>query len=408
MDIIDPQGAMAQLVQPTVAPLERPPAWRHVVEPVPRATAFYTRSWRRWLAGRSSDVPVVRPTVLLGGHALFDEVVMAGFRLTRSGAGPEDIARIEQEALDALAQYGAAGWMDAPAAFLPEPPDLGAIVTRADRTRRVAYERWSFESGYEPHAGEPGRKRWLAYSANRQASAWVLRHEEPRPWLVCIHGAVMGRPVLDLAMFRARWLHQDLGLNVALPVLPLHGLRREGTTAAFPGEDVLDNIHGFAQAVWDIRRLIGRLRQDGQPVGVSGISLGGYVAGVLAGVEDGLACAILGVPLVDLAELADRSWPMDHDPAWRRVMALARQLNEVVSPLALPPMLPLDRRFIYAGVADRLVHPRHQVLRLWEHWDRPTMQWYEGGHVGFFRSPPVGRYVAEALEASGLVSDARH
>ena len=61
-------------------------------------------------------------------------------------------------------------------------------------------------------------------------------------------------------------------------------------------------------------------------------------------------------------------------------------------------------RFIYAGVADRLVHPRDQVMRLWEHWGRPEIVWYPGAHTGFFRSRPVQDFVDDALRQSGLVA----
>ncbi len=58
------------------------------------------------------------------------------------------------------------------------------------------------------------------------------------------------------------WLHEGLGLNVVLPVLPMHGPRARNLpkAAAFPGEDLLDNVHGSAQAVWDIRRLLSWIR----------------------------------------------------------------------------------------------------------------------------------------------------
>ncbi len=396
---------MEDLVESLPPASPRPPAWREILAPIPRAGAFYAGTWRRWIASRTAppDGPAVRPTIGLAGQALFDEAVLAGFRLTRSRAGTHDRGRYEREAQLALDLYLAEGWIGDPAAFHPSPPPIAGLTIRAGKTRRLAYERWSFDSGYEPHPDDPGRERWLGYAANRRARVWVLRHEQPRPWLVCVHGAEMGRPGIDLALFRARWLHEDLGLNVALPVLPLHGVRRDGTTAAFPGEDPLDNVHGFAQAVWDVRRLIGQLREDGEPVGVTGVSLGGYVTALLAGVDGGLACAILGVPLVDLLDLVERNAPWRHDPEWQRVMQLARLLHRVVSPLSFPPLVPRDRRFIYAGAADRLVHPRRQVIPLWELWERPDAHWYPGGHIGFFRSPPVGRYVKEALTRSGLV-----
>ena len=84
------------------------------------------------------------------------------------------------------------------------------------------------------------------------------------------------------------------------------------------------------------------------------------------------------------------------------MLDLARQVGVVVSPLSVPPQLPLERRFIYGGLADRLAHPRHQVGRLWEHWGRPEVLWYKGGHIAFARNKAVGRFVRHALESSGL------
>ena len=136
----------------------------------------------------------------------------------------------------------------------------------------------------------------------------------------------MGRPNLDLSLFRARWLHEDLGLNVALPVLPLHGPRAEGLPphAGFHNEDVLDNIHGIAQSVWDVRRLVRWARQqDGAPVGITGISLGGFVSALVAGLEPDLACVILGVPAVDLTDLIEHHSPRVGDPQYQRVLELA-------------------------------------------------------------------------------------
>jgi hypothetical protein len=57
-------------------------------------------------------------------------------------------------------------------------------------------------------------------------------------------------------------------------------------------------------------------------IGLSGISLGGYLTSLVASLDD-LACAILGVPAVDLVDLVDRhasSHP--HDPV-RQTIRLA-------------------------------------------------------------------------------------
>jgi hypothetical protein len=388
---------------PIAAPL------RNVISPFTRAGGFYASSWRNYLTRQpTGDLPVLRPTAAVAAHAFRDEIVLSGFRMLRPVGDRAAFERAEREVVAALDLYGQAGWLADPEGFFPPPPPPDGVTIRWQVGWRHIYERMSFASGYEPHPGEPGRDRWLSYQPNNRAYVWLLRHTEPRPWLVCVHGAVMGRPALDLTLFRAQQLHTELGLNVALPVLPLHGPRRRGLPphVAFPGEDVLDNVHAAAQAVWDVRRLLAWIRaQDATArIGFTSISLGGYVTSLVASLEDGLTCAILGVPAVDIVDLLERHGGLPRGDARRRIIPLARRLARVVSPLALTPRVPPQGRFIYAGLADRLVLPREQVMHLWEHWGRPEISWYTGGHTGFFGSRPVAQFVTEALVRSGLAA----
>jgi len=140
--------------------------------------------------------------------------------------------------------------------------------------------------------------------------------------------------------------------------------------------------------------------------GVNGISLGGYLTSLVATIDDGLTCAILGVPLADLLELVGRHAGLSHYDDLRQMLKLAKPIGAMISPLALSPRVPMQGRFIYAGIADRLVHPRDEAARLWEHWGRPEICWYPGGHTGFFRSRPVQRFIDDALVKSGLVDPA--
>jgi hypothetical protein len=87
------------------------------------------------------------------------------------------------------------------------------------------------------------------------------------------------------------------------------------------------------------------------------------------------------------------------------MLELAKPIGAMIPPLALSPRVPMHGRFIYAGIADRLVHPRHEAAQLWEHWGRPEICWYPG-HTGFFRSRPVQRFIDDALVKSGLVDPA--
>lgn len=389
--------------------------WRDLfLEPAPRAARYYARTWYDWLDRRpgSGGLPTPRPRPLVAAQAGIDETLLALFRLGRRPQPPDVFARIEAEAEEAIQLYGREGWLQDPLLFHATPPPLVEPRLVRARAGSLVYEHCTFDSEYEPYLDEPGRDRWLGYAANRTAHAWVLRHDEPRPWLVCIHGAGMGHPFVDLNAFRAGWLHRELGLNLAFPVLPLHGPRREGSPfgVGFPSDELLDTVHGVAQAVWDTRRLVTWIRaQGGEVVGLNGLSLGGYTTAVIAGVEPDLACVIVGVPAVDFAGLFAR-----HAPArYRRrgdydaLSGLAHRVHHVVSPLAFTPRVPRHRRFIYAGLADRMVHPLQQVGTLWAHWDQPRILWFEGSHIGFRFSREVRAFVVEALVESGLVEEAR-
>lgn len=379
----------------------------NIVGPFTKAGGYYARSWGAYLDGGRGELPVARPTLSLATHALRDEIVLVGLRWRRPLSDTAVYERINAEVNDAMDFYGERGWLDAPAGFFAAPPAPTEVSLRSYTSRNRTHERMSFESGYQPYVGEPGRDRWLSYTGNHREYALVLRHQEPRPWLVCVHGTEMGRVGLDLTLFRAWHLHEDFGLNVVLPVLPMHGPRARGLPkgAVFPGEDVLDDVHATAQAVWDIRRVLAWIRSEapGARIGLNSISLGGYIAALVASLEDGLTCAILGVPPANLVSILGRHAGLGVDDPRHRTLELAEPIGRMISPLSLAPKVPPEGRFIYAGVADRIVHPREQVLQLWEHWGRPDIGWYSGGHTGFFQARPVQRFVDAALVQSGLV-----
>ncbi|MDT5009007.1 MAG: hypothetical protein QOH57_624 [Mycobacterium sp.] len=383
-------------------------ALKTVVKPFARTGRYYAKSRRDYLAGGASELPLVRPSFRLAAQALRDEVVLAGLQLSRPVSDGEDFERITHEVRDALDFYGQRGFLANPKAFYASPAPLTDLTLHQVNRRRHSYQRFVFDSGYAPYAGEPGRDRWLSYAASRREYGLLLRHPEPRPWLVCVHGTEMGRAGVDLRLFRAWHLHHDLGLNVILPVLPLHGPRKRGIPkgVALPGGDVMDDVHATAQAVWDIRRVLSWIRsqEPHSAIGLTGLSLGGYMAALVASLEDDLTCAILGVPVADLVDVLVRHSGLSDDDPRRDTIALAKPLGRMVSPLSLTPRVPMQGRFIYGGLADRVVHPRDQVIRLWEHWGKPEIVWYPGGHAGSFRSRPVNDFIDTALRRSGLVS----
>lgn len=393
-----------------------------------------------WAAGRialdleprHADVPEPEPSLALSAKVALDDVLL-GYELAIRGrmfTGGE-VDRVIEEVDACRTLFERQGFLDRPETYHQTPPPL---VSPRIETRRIAghaVEVLRFESGYAPREGEPGRARWLANPGCRDGFAYVLRGADVqrgggalrgegvprsgdgprgdgagRPWLVCTNGYRMGHAAIDVRVFE-RFATQ-LGLNVLIPVLPLHGPRRKSVHSGtgFLGLDVIDTLHAEAQAVWDIRRLIGWIRtQEPTAIGAFGLSLGGYTTALYSSLEDGLDCVVLGIPLADVTRLLVRhAVPEQLQLALQRGYSLerVREVLRVVSPLSIPPRVPQAGRLMFGAVADRLVTP-DQVRDLWRHWGEPEIVWYQGGHVTFRVERAVFAAIDRKLKASGLV-----
>jgi pimeloyl-ACP methyl ester carboxylesterase len=350
-------------------------------------------------------VPRVRVTLAVRAHVAADKATLATFRRLRKPPSDDAWDRILEEARLARDHFARAGWLDDPRSYHGVPEPLTEPLLRWSRAAQLRVERMKFPSAWTPPADVPGRERWLSYQANAIGRATVLRHRDgERPWVVCIHGTEMGRDA-DLRSFHVRHLFADLGCNVVLPILPLHGPRREpkGSTGQFPSIDPLDNVHGLAQAAHDVRRIIGWIRtQSPSAIAVQGVSLGGYVAALVAGLDEPLDCVIAIIPATDFPMLFRSQSPPSLRERVAPVLESATAMHSVVSPLQFKPSTPVARRYIVAGLVDRLIDPVDQVAPLWQHWEQPSIHWYPGGHIGYVVRRDVRQYVDDALVRSGV------
>ncbi len=383
-------------------------------QPLARLTTALPRT-ARWMAnevlGREKaqpGKPTTRLTPSLIGHVVMDESIMA------MAVGPNrfprraEYERVGAELTDARALFEQRGWLDEPASYHQAPPVLDEpVVTRGWALGR-SYERLWWTSGYEPHPDVPGRDRWLEFESNRTASAWLLRHKDhARPWVVCIHGFGTGSVFMDLITFHANHLHDELGVNVAAIVLPMHGPRKPNRFSGeeFLGFDLMNSVHGLTQSLWDVRRLLTWVRlQNPSGVGVFGVSLGGLMTALTAAIEPDLDLALAGVPMVDFPDLIRH-----HAPRHLHMRSIehhildgtAQAVHRVVSPLAMPTAVAPSARAMFAGLGDRLAPP-DQAQRLWTHWEDPETCWFPGNHMGYLWSDKVWRFVDGALEKRGL------
>lgn len=246
-----------------------------------------------------------------------------------------------------------------------------------------------FESPFVPFNPRI-RRRYLSHRNNAIAHARLWRHHRgPRPTVIAVHGFSADLYRLNEWFFALPRLY-ELGCDVLLFTLPFHG-KRQTRISPFSGHGFFAGgpatiVEAFAQAVFDLRVFLDWLLAHGSPgVGITGVSLGGYTASLLASVDERLAFAIPNVPVISLPDLVLEWEPIGS--AVRASLALfnrtiidARHLLAASSPLTYVPRLPKERLMIIGGVGDRLAPPKHSRL-LWEHWGRCRIHWFPGSHL---------------------------
>jgi hypothetical protein len=293
------------------------------------------------------------------------------------------------------------------------PPEVPTDVreTQVRALRGGACVDLTFGSTFTPvYAG--ARDDFARFPENRVVRARWWRHAgRGWPTVLCLHGYASGHPAVDGLAFGARRLYRA-GLDVLLYTLPFHGLRRprgaRKSGEGFFGPDMARTNEAFAQTIFDARALVRHLeRIGGGPIGAFGMSLGAYSTALLAALESRLAFAIAMIPVASLTDLV---WgePLHR---FRRQEAEAhgitlqrfRELWQVHSPLMRRPIVPRERRLVIGALGDRICPPGH-THALWDHWERPRVHWYPGGHLAQFRR---GRALAEVrgfLGGLGLAS----
>ncbi len=272
---------------------------------------------------------------------------------------------------------------DASVAFPPPPAGI-----RVDSRPAPHGETLHFESPYVAQNREL-RARYAGFRANRSAFAQHWIHDDgPRPTLCVIHGFGASDFRLNSQFFRLEWFYRQ-GYDILMYVIPFHGKR--GNRGLIDGAGIfaggLSNLNeGIAQAVHDFRAFVDYLEGTGvEQIGVTGLSLGGYVSSLLAAVDPRLKIVVPNAPVTHISELV-RDWFPANILLAASLRAFGIPQEEaaasvaVHSPLNYAPVVGRDRLMIIGGLGDRLAPPEQSRL-LWEHWGRPRLHWFPGNHV---------------------------
>ncbi|MBX7143204.1 MAG: alpha/beta hydrolase family protein [Oligoflexia bacterium] len=268
----------------------------------------------------------------------------------------------------------------------------------------------NFPSAYRVQTPEFSSKFGM-HTENKQVHVRYWRHRvRGCPAIIAVHGWAMGDQRINSLAFLPGLFYQ-LGFDVALIELPFHGRRKPTTSAGkqsfmFPSMDIVLTNEAMAQVISDMRSLKIYLESDGAgAVGCMGMSLGAYL-GVLWASLDALSFCVPIVPMVDMAELA---WEIiTRHEAFRSLREqglTVEALNaayKVHSPLNLTPATDKSRMLIVAGIGDQIV-PSRQPKLLWDHWKRPRIVWFQGGHVPQFKRSRTFEEVISFFKDLGLL-----
>ncbi|MDY6996560.1 MAG: alpha/beta hydrolase [Actinomycetota bacterium] len=305
------------------------------------------------------------------GEVALDELALTGMTLT---APPPRLERTAESCAAAAAELSALGVAGANA----EPAPLRITSLRRHRLGRRSYEQMRFE--HDPRL--PHSLAAEGFGGPASAVVHLCRGgEEPRPWLVWVHGAGQGQPI-DLLFARARRIQEQLGYNVALTVQPGCGVRRNAWPP-YPNMDPLANVAGMMRAVSEVRAVVRWLQPQASAVAVAGVSMGSPVAGLVSHLEPVDAVAvytpIFGLNTMIAAHLG--RW----GPSVRETIDLlgspaAEQVMSAVDYQSVEPSAPPQHRLIVGAWHDQMAR-REPAVALHDRWGG-QLHWHPGSHVG--------------------------
>ncbi|HZM03705.1 MAG TPA: hypothetical protein VFC44_11900 [Candidatus Saccharimonadales bacterium] len=254
---------------------------------------------------------------------------------------------------------------------------------------------------FGPHDFRFTSPRPSAHAVNNIVYGRFYRCDEKwrdKPSVLLLHG---WNDVLNHRFRFPGWARQlnHAGLNAVTLQLPYHFARRPrelGAWGNFLSADVLRTVEATAQALADIRAVIEWLLAEACPaVGLWGISLGAWLAGLTICHDARLQAAVLTVPVAHLDRLID-------EVAFCATIRSALRGRKVdlgrLNLTAQTPAIAKDKVLLIEAEYDLFI-ARETVEELWRAWDQPEIWRLRHGHISVLGAPGLLNRVAQWLSA---------
>jgi pimeloyl-ACP methyl ester carboxylesterase len=270
---------------------------------------------------------------------------------------------------------------------LPDPmPDFEHCLGKPRRLGPVTHRSFRFDS--------PLESPWAVN--NRVAGNYFVGRDDDaldRPAVLFLHG---WNASVAYYINYCRTGHRlaRRGIHCALVNMPYHVQRKPNRwNEYFLTENIARTAQAVQQAVIESRIILRWLRAHHRgPVGVWGISLGGWIASILACVERELDFAVLMTPAVRL----DRQiWELEFLKAMKQSFIEQGATREDIERVAMPmlpkfhqPLLERDRILIIQALYDQFLGT-DTIDELWQAWGRPRIERYPHGHISILMDAGV-------------------
>ena len=253
-----------------------------------------------------------------------------------------------------------------------ERPDF--ILSEAEAPR--------VEFGSRTHFSFPTPRR-TAFLENNVVHGRLYRCErkwQERPTVILMHG---WNDALD-HYWRFPAIAREInyqGFNAATLEAPYHFQRRPlhlGSWSNFLCPDILRTTMAVGQAIAEVQAFSEWLRQEGCPaIGLWGVSLGAWLAGLAVCHDPRWSCAALMVPVARLDLVIEKVAFCRHIHAVLKGQPSATEKLNLIR--HRPAMSPSDILLVEAE-HDQFM-PRETVEELWRAWDEPAILRVPEGHI---------------------------